>query len=61
MSTHALRREAHQGDESLLVCDECGRRVVVAAGRRTIIDRGDEWAGHWWSSLPGLVLGVQVG
>lgn len=57
---HPMSMEDSNGVEILLVCDKCGRRIVIgAAGKLTVIDEGDFFALHAWAS-PGTEVTAHI-
>ena len=60
---HEMVCETQTPTETLFVCETCGRRVVLGKlqPRLTVIDRGDFWALHSGSTVPGVELSTTIG
>jgi len=57
---HLMAVEADNGDEVLVACSECGRRVILKrCGGLVVLNRGDFYAGHSVSRGP-IAVGVDL-
>ena len=58
---HTMSRQPSTGEDTLLVCDDgCGRRIVFKTTRElVVIDRGDFFALHSFSSAP-VEMSIEV-